>query len=108
LLFNQGVSGYEPLNRDRRERLETLVTGDGRPLPTALRAQISRELGRLELLIKQIGEVEEARNAMLAMAENTMSEPALLLNLKGIGPEFAAVQRWRQSCANRPTPRSIA
>jgi transposase len=65
LLFNQGISGYEPLNRDRRERLETLVTGDGRPPPTALRAQISRELDRLELLIKQIREVEEARNAML-------------------------------------------
>jgi transposase len=80
LLFNQGVSGYEPLNRDRRKRLETLVTGDGRPLPTALR-----------VLIRQIGAVEEARNTMLATAENTASEPALLLNLKGIGPEFAAV-----------------
>jgi len=65
LLFNQGISGYEPLNRDRRERLDAIVTGDGRPLPTALRAQISRELDRLELLIKQIGEAEEARNAML-------------------------------------------
>jgi len=91
LLFNQGISGYEPLNRDRRERLDVLVTGDGRPLPTALRAQISRELDRLELLIKQIGESEEARNAMLATAEKSASEPALLLNLKGIGPEFAAV-----------------
>ena len=53
------------MNRDRREHLETLVTGDGRPLPTALKAQISHELDRLELLIKQIGEVEEARNVML-------------------------------------------
>ena len=91
MLFNQGVSGYEPLNRDPHERLETLVTGDGRPLPTALRAQISRELDRLELLIKQIREVEEARNAMLVTAEKSAREPALLLNLKGIGPEFAAV-----------------
>src|ERR1700686_2538268 len=91
LLFNQGVSGYEPLNRDRRERLNTLVTGDGRLLPTALKTQISRELDRLELLIKQIGEVEEARNAMLITAEKSASEPALLLNLKGIGREFAAV-----------------
>ena len=29
----QGVSGYEPLRRDRRERLDELKTGDGRPLP---------------------------------------------------------------------------
>lgn len=31
LLFAQGVSGYEPLRRDRRKRLEELMTGDGRP-----------------------------------------------------------------------------
>ena len=33
LLFSQGVSGYEPLRRDRRARLEELRTGDGRRLP---------------------------------------------------------------------------
>ena len=30
LLFSQGISGYEPLRRDRRARLEELQTGDGR------------------------------------------------------------------------------
>src|SRR5208337_2959303 len=29
LLFSQGVSGYEPLRRDRRKRLDELMTGDG-------------------------------------------------------------------------------
>jgi transposase len=91
LLFSQGASGYEPLNRDRREHLERLMTGDGRPLPNALKAQISRELDRLELLIEQIAEAEDARDAMLAAAEQSAREPALLLKLKGIGPEFAAV-----------------
>src|SRR4029077_4624869 len=28
-LFSQGVSGYQPLRRDRRQRLEELQTGDG-------------------------------------------------------------------------------
>ena len=32
LLFAQGISDYEPLLRKRRERLEELRTGDGRPL----------------------------------------------------------------------------
>jgi len=91
LLFSQGVSGYEPLNRNRRERLEALITGDGRSLPKALKAQISRELDRLELLIEQIGDVEEARDAMLGSDEQSARETTLLLNLKGIGPEFAAV-----------------
>ncbi|RUU02206.1 transposase, partial [Mesorhizobium sp. USDA-HM6] len=36
LLFAQGVSGYEPLRRDRRKRLEALKAGDGRPLPAHL------------------------------------------------------------------------
>src|ERR1700751_1186419 len=54
LLFCQGISGYEPLRRDRHERLEQLQTGDGRPLPQHLKAQINREIDRLELLLKQI------------------------------------------------------
>lgn len=91
LLFGQGVSGYQPLNRDRRKRLEELVTGDGRPLPPALKAQINRELDRIELLIAQIKDVEEARDAMMLSAQTSSPAPALLLNLKGIGPQFAAV-----------------
>ncbi len=91
LLFGQGVSGYEPLKRERRKCLETLVTGDGRPLPPALKSQISRELDRIELLIEQIKDVEQARDAMLVAAETSSQAPALLLNLKGIGAEFAAV-----------------
>src|SRR6266478_1631436 len=58
LLFSQGISGYEPLRRDRRTRLEALRTGDGRALPGHLKAQISRELDRLELLLEQITAVE--------------------------------------------------
>lgn len=91
LLFSQGVSGYEPLRCDRRKRLEEFKTGDGCSLPPHLKAQIGRELDRIELLLAQIKEVEEARDTMLAAAQTVTPAPALLLNLKGIGPEFAAV-----------------
>ena len=47
LLFSQGASAYEPLRRDRRARLEALQTGDGRRLPPHLKAQVCRELDRL-------------------------------------------------------------
>src|SRR5271155_4435221 len=40
LLFSQGITGYEPLRRDRRRRLDTLQTGDGRLLPDHLKAQV--------------------------------------------------------------------
>jgi transposase len=97
LLFSQGISGYEPLRRDRRARLEQHRTGDGRPLPDHLRRQINRELDRLELLLEQIKTVTAERDDLLASAaEGTVPTPATaLLPLKGIGPDFASVL-WQE------------
>ena len=87
LLFSQGVSGYEPLRRDRRERLDALQTGDGRRLPPHLKAQVCRELDRLELLIAQIKTVEAERDALLAVEQTTAPvPPAMLLGVHGVGP----------------------
>jgi len=92
LLFCQGVSGYQPLRRDRRRQLDELKTGDGRPLPNHLKAQISRELERLELLLGQIKAVEAERDALLDAQRIVATSPAaMLLDFNGIGPEFAAV-----------------
>jgi transposase len=91
-LFSQGVSGYQPLRRDRRQRLEELQTGDGRAFPPHLKALINRELDRLELLLKQIKTVEAARDALLAIEQTAKPAPAaMLLDIRGIGPEFAAI-----------------
>jgi len=96
LLYGQGVSGYEPLRQNRRQRLEELRTGDGRPLPPHLKAQIGRELDRLELLLEQITAVENERDTLLAAQREstiTLQNPAaaMLCDIKGIGLEFAAV-----------------
>jgi len=92
LLFSQGIAGYEPMRRNRRERLEELQTGDGRPLPEHLKAQVRRELDRLELLLEQIKAVEAERDVMLAEEHAVAPAPAaMLLDIKGIGPEFAAI-----------------
>ena len=92
LLFAQGVSDYEPLHRDRRQRLEELTTGDGRALPAHLKAQIGRDLDRLELLLVQLKAVEAERDALLEPTSDDGPTPATLLaKLKGVGPEFAAV-----------------
>ena len=92
-LFAQGVSGYEPLRRDRRTRLEELRTGDGRELPRHLTAQILRELDRLELLLAQIKAVEAERDVELAQAREAAlpASAARLLEIGGIGPEFATL-----------------
>jgi transposase len=107
LLFSQGVRDYEPLHRDRRAALERLQTGDGRALAPRLKTRIGRELDRIELLLEQIKAVERERDAMVQAAEapSTPSSPAAMLTqLKGIGPEFAAVlwtEGFYRTFANR-------
>src|SRR5919112_2276175 len=92
LLFAQGISDYEPCRRDRRERLEQLATGDGRPLAAHLKAQIGRELDRLDLTLQQLKAVEAERDALLVPKDDAAPAPvAALAGLRGIGPEFAAV-----------------
>lgn len=86
LLFSVGIRDYGPNRRDRRERLEELRTIDGKPLPSHLKAQLIRELDRLELLARQIKCVEAERDDM-----SETSPQATLITLKGIGPEFANV-----------------
>src|SRR6266849_4110710 len=73
-------------------RLEDLRTGDGRPLPVRLKAQIIRELDRLEVLLEQLKTVEAERDALLKPATGEAASPAAMLaRLKGIGPQSAAV-----------------
>ena len=97
LLFAQGNFDYAPLRRDRRARLEALRTGDGRELPSHLRAQVGRELDRIELLLGQIKAVEAAQEALLGAARKPASQVAasdpvtMLLAFKGIGANFTAV-----------------
>lgn len=93
LLFSQGVTGYEPLHKDRRKHLDELKTGDGRDLPAHLKRQISRELDRLELLLEHIKSVEADRNKFLASQIKQTKEPQLemLLAIKGIGAEVATI-----------------
>ena len=75
LLFSQGIGDYEPLRRDRRRALEAARTGDGRALGANMKAQIGRELDRLELLLDQIAAVEAERDAMLARQPEAGTAP---------------------------------
>ncbi|MGO7762862.1 IS110 family transposase [Rhizobium ruizarguesonis] len=92
LLFTQGIRGYEPVNRDRRQRLDEFRTGDGRPLSKHLKAEVCRELDRLELLLTQIKAVEAERDALIVNeTSETPKKATALLGIKGIGPEFATI-----------------
>jgi len=105
LLSGQGIRDYNPLRRDCLKRLEGLRTGDGRELPAMLKEEIRRELDRLALATTQLAAVERARDALIrADAEERNNPAAMLLKLKGLGPEFASLlwlEALFRSFANR-------
>jgi transposase len=91
LLSGQGIVHYEPLDRNRRTRLDELKTGDGRPLPSHLRAELLREIEVIELLLHQIADVEAERDAVSVPATAKQPSPvATLMRLKAVGPQIAA------------------
>src|SRR5215207_2534830 len=115
LLFAQGIGDYEPLHRNRRERLEELITGDGRPLPECLKAQISRELDRLELVIEQVKAVEAQRDAWLAQVQASPGVPAQAWpsrqdddcrpGAQAAGRALEGCNSWRSDRGSRPQAR---
>jgi transposase len=114
LLATQGVSNFEPIRADRRKGLDELCRWDGQPLPPRLKAELLRELDRLELAMSQLAKLEAERDKAL-QANQAASEGAAgsasisevgtqLLRLRGIGPEFASVlslEAFYRSFANR-------
>lgn len=70
-----------------------LRTGDGRPLPPLLRAELNRLRRRLVLALKLIRELEAERAAALtAAADNAMARKITALQrIRGIGENFSAV-----------------
>jgi transposase len=92
LLASQGIAGCEPMHKGFRGRIESLRTGDGRPLGPWLKAGIGRELDRMHLVLRQIAAVEADRDALVRPDPADAEAPAArLMELRGIGPELAAV-----------------
>lgn len=87
LLHGQGVRDAEPLRPGFLTRLAETETGDGRPLPPRLLAEIRHEHERLELVRKQIAQVEAEGRAEARQAEagSPASMVARLTTLRGIG-----------------------
>jgi transposase len=97
LCATQGIYDYHPLRRDRRQRLEALRTGDGRPLPKNLKAEIEHELKRLEVVLETIDALEKERDAIAVPKTAVEAAPAHphtkkireLVRFKSIGAQMA-------------------
>ncbi len=87
-----GIYDYQPMRADRKAEFEGLRTGDGRPLPARLKAEIMRELQRLELVLKMIADIEAERDAIVKEAapqHPNAGKIKALVELRSIGPEIA-------------------
>jgi transposase len=91
LLATQGVP-KRPSLRSWEANLEALRTGDGRPLPPCLKAELDRLRRRLLLTLEMIREVEAEREHAIAADNSPANETVKALRkLRGIGDNFAAV-----------------
>jgi transposase len=90
-----GIYDYEPLRRKRWARLEELRTAEGIELPSRLKAELKRELRRLDLVLEMIAAIEAERDAVVeekASSSHLNAEKIRQLHqLKAIGPEVATV-----------------
>jgi len=106
LLHAQGVRNVMLLARGFLASLDKLRTGDGRPLPERLKAEIVREHERFSLVARQIKEIEARSRAELRAAKPGSAEAktVMLANLKGIamiGGQKLANEVFYRSFNNR-------
>ena len=92
LLATQGIRDRPSLRTWDRD-LAILQTGDGRPLPLHLRAELGRLRRRLVLTMELIRELDAGREESLAASPDDTANQKIgaLRRIRGIGENFAAV-----------------
>jgi transposase len=90
-LARLGVRGFKSTLRRASERLGTLRTPEGMPLPPNTLAELGRDMARLRFVMDQIKEVEAARLEQLARRpdEGAHAMIRLLARIVGVGIETA-------------------
>jgi transposase len=90
-LARLGVRGFRPTLRKASERLATLRTPEGVPLPPNTLAELGRDMARLRFVTDQIKEVEAARLERLEKEPGSRPHAMirLLARVIGVGIETA-------------------
>ena len=90
-LVRFGIRNFKPTLRKAPERLATLGTPEGVPLPPNTLLELRRDMARLRFVMDQIKEVEEARAQRLEQApqERTHAMVRLIARVIGVGIETA-------------------
>jgi transposase len=90
-LARLGIRGFKPELRRARQKLATLRTPEGVPLPPNTLAEIERDMARLALVREQIEAIERTRLERLQQgpAEGPNAMVLLLARVIGVGVETA-------------------
>jgi transposase len=90
-LARLGIRNFKPTLRKAAERLATLHTPEGSPLPPNALAELRRDIARLGFVISQIKEIEEARQERLEQEPETGPHAMVrhLARVVGVGIETA-------------------
>jgi transposase len=90
-LARLGIRSFKPTLTKAAERLDTLRTPEGEPIPPNTLAEMRRDLERLRLIREQIAAIEAARLERLAQAPATGPDAMvrLIARIHGIGVETA-------------------
>ena len=90
-LARLGIRNFKPTLRKAAERLVTLHTAEGVPLPPNVSAQLQRDMARLGFVTSQIRDIEEARQKRLEQEPDTGQHAMVrhLARVIGIGIETA-------------------
>ena len=90
-LVRLGIRHFKPTLRKAAERLATLHTAEGMPLPPNTLAELQRDMARLSFVVSQIGEIEDARQNRLEQQPETEPHSMVrrLARVVGVGIETA-------------------
>jgi transposase len=90
-LARLGIRDFKPTLRKAAERLATVHTPEGTPLPPNAVAELRRDMARLGFVVSQIREIEQARQKRLEQQPETgpHAKVRLLARIVGVGVETA-------------------
>jgi transposase len=90
-LARLGIRNFKPTLRKAAERLATVHTPEGMPLPPNTLAELQRDMARLGFVLNQIREIEEARQKRLEQEPETGPHAMVrhLARVVGVGIETA-------------------
>ena len=109
-LARLGIRNFKPTLRQAAERLATMHTPEGTPVPPNALAELQRDLARLGFVVGQIKQIEKARQKRLEQPESESGPQAmvrLLARVVGIVIETADVLPSVAQKARGLAPRAI-